>query len=134
MANSILDSIKKVCNVDPSYTVFDELFILHINTVFMVLNQLGLGPDAGFMIEDNSTTWDAFVGTDNNLNPVKTYMGLRVRMLFDPPTTSFVIDAMNKQIEEFEVRLSIKREDESWTDPDPAPTPPLPPLPWWEMF
>lgn len=132
MSTSILDSVKKQCNVDPSYTVFDDQIILHINTVFMVLNQLGLGPDAGFMIEDNSTTWDAFVGTNNNLNSVKTYMGLRVRMLFDPPQVGFVITAMNQQIEEFEVRLSINREGVSWTDPNPPPPPPV--LPWWEGF
>lgn len=130
MADSILDSVKKVCSIAPSYTAFDDVILLHINSVFSTLNQLGIGPDAGFMIEDNSTTWDAFVGTDKNLNSIKTYMGLRVRMLFDTPTTSFVIDAMNKQIEEFEVRLSIKREDESWTDPNPAPTTPGDPEMW----
>lgn len=130
MANSILDSVKKQCSISPTYTEFDDQILLHINTVFMVLNQLGIGPDAGFMIEDNSTTWDAFVGTDINLNSVKTYMGLRVRMLFDPPTVGFVITAMNQQIQEFEVRLSIKREGESWTDPDPAPTPLYDPETW----
>lgn len=132
MADSILDGIKRICSVDPSYTVFDDQFVLHINSVFMVLNQLGIGPDAGFMIEDNSTTWDAFVGTDNNLNSVKTYMGLRVRMLFDPPQNSFVINAMNEQLQMFEWRLNTKREGVSWTDPDPTPQPPV--QPWWETF
>lgn len=132
MADSILDSVKSVCSLTPNYTPFDALLIIHINSVFMALNQLGIGPDAGFMIEDNSTTWDAFVGTDTNLNSVKTYMGLRVRMLFDPPQTSFVIDAMNKQIAEFEWRLNVKREETSWTDPDPEPTPAPQDQPWWE--
>jgi hypothetical protein len=132
VADSILDGIKRICSIDPSYTVFDDQIVMHVNSVFMVLNQLGIGPDSGFMIEDNSVTWDAFVGTDNNLNSVKTYMGLRVRMLFDPPQNSFVINAMNEQIQMFEWRLSTKREGVSWTDPDPTPQPP--PQPWWEGF
>lgn len=130
MINSILDSVKKNLGLDPSYTVFDPDVTMHINSVFSTLNQLGIGPDNGFMIEDNSVTWDAFVGTDLKLNSVKTYTFLRVKMLFDPPQTSFVIDAMNKQIEEFEWRLNVKREGESWTDPNPTPTTPVDPEMW----
>jgi hypothetical protein len=132
VADSILDSVKKVCSLSPDYTPFDDVIILHINTVFTTLSQLGIGPDSGFSIEDNSTTWDAFVGQDLNLNSVKTYVSLQVRMYFDPPTTSFVIDAMNKQIQELGWRLNVKREGVSWTDPDPTPQPPVPP--WWETF
>lgn len=132
MTDSILDSVKKNLGLNSSYTVFDPDVTMHINSVLATLNQLGIGPDDGFMIEDNSTTWDAFVGTDVKLNSVKTYIYLRVKMFFDPPQTSFVIDAMNKQIEEFEWRLNVKREDESWTDPNP--TLPQPVLPWWEGF
>jgi len=129
---SILDGVKKICMLDPSYTVFDDVILMHINAVFSTLQQLGIGPDAGFMIEDNTVTWDAFVGTDLTENSIKTYMGLRVKMLFDPPTTSFVIDAMNQQIQEFEWRISTNREGVSWTDPDPTPQPPV--LPWWETI
>lgn len=121
MTASILDSVKKVLGMDPSYTAFDPDVIMHINTMLSVLNQLGIGPDAGFMIEDNTATWDAFLSTDSRLNLVKTYVYLRVRLLFDPPTTSFVIDAMAKQIAELEWRINVKREGESWTDPNPPP-------------
>lgn len=132
MSGSILDDVKKILGLSPEYTPFDTDVLIHINSVFSVLNQLGIGPDEGFMIEGNTDTWDAFIGTDLKLNEVKTYMYLRVRTLFDPPTTSFTIDAMKKQIEEFEWRLNVKREGESWTDPNPTPQPPVPP--WWEIF
>lgn len=133
MVNSILDDVKKTLNLDPSYTAFDGTIILHINTVFSILNGLGVGPTSGFSIGDGTITWDAYgdVSADRNMNLVKTYMGLRVKMMFDPPTTSFAIDATLKLIEELEVRISIKREDQFWTDPNP-PTPPPPT--WCEMF
>lgn len=132
MSDSILDSVKKVCNIDPSYTQFDDVILLHINTVFSTLNQLGVGPDAGFMIEDNTVTWDAFVGTDLSKNNIKTYMGLCVRVIFDPPPSSWAVQAMQQQIEEFTWRISTNREGVSWTDPDPTPQPPA--LPWWETL
>lgn len=135
MPNSILDDVKKLLGIDPSYTAFDTDVIIHINSVFTILHDLGIGPTDGFMIMDNTVTWDAFVGTDLNLNSIKSYFFLRVRMLFDPPTTSFVIESMNKQIEELEWRLSVKREGESWTDPNPPPpTFPETEPPWWEIF
>lgn len=120
MADSILDSTKKILGIDASYTAFDPDILVHINTCFMVLNQIGIGPDAGFSIVDNTATWDSYLGTDLNLNPVRTYVYLRVRLLFDPPTTSYVIEAMKQQIQELEWRLSVKREGASWTDPRPA--------------
>lgn len=132
MTDSILDSVKNVLGVDSSYTVFDLQILMHINSVFPTLSQIGIGPSVGFMIEDNTVTWDAFLANDDNLNSVKSYMYLRVRMLFDPPTTSFTIDAMKQQIQEFEWRLNVKREGESWTDPNPTPPPQVPP--WWEIF
>src|SRR5690348_398765 len=90
---------------------------MHINTAFSMLNQLGVGPEAGFAIEDAVPTWDTFLGDDLRLNAVKTYVYLRVRLLFDPPSTSFVIEAINKQITELEWRLNVQREGGSWTDP-----------------
>jgi len=119
---SILDSVKKTLGMDASYTAFDEDVIIHINSVFVTLAQLGIGPTTGFQISDNTATWDAFLGTDILLNNVKSYMYLRVRMLFDPPSTSFHIEAMNKQIQELEWRLNVQREATAWTDPDPAAT------------
>lgn len=118
-ANSILDSVKKILGMDASYTVFDLDVTLHINSVFSTLNQLGVGPDAGFMIEDNTALWDTFLLGDPRLNQVKSYVFLRVKMLFDPPMTSFHIDAMKEQIKELEWRLNVQREDESWIDPNP---------------
>lgn len=117
MADSILESTKKILGIDAGYVVFDTDIIMHINSVFSTLEQLGIGPVDGFMIEDNIPTWEAFIGLDNRLNAVKTYVYLRVRMLFDPPQTSFHLTAINEQIKELEWRLNVKREGESWTSP-----------------
>jgi hypothetical protein len=115
--SSILTSTKKILGVEASDVDFDVEILTHINSVFSTLNQLGIGPEQGFMIEDATPTWDAFLGTDPRLNSVKTYMYLRVRMLFDPPQTSYLIDALNKQREELEWRLNVYCESTAWTDP-----------------
>jgi len=124
---SILTSVKKVLNIDASYTAFDEDILMHINSVFSILTQLGVGPSTGFAIEDDTVTWDAFLGTDPRLSNIKTYVYLRVRMLFDPPTTSYLIDAMKEQIRELEFRMNVYREETAWVDPDPVPVSPS----WW---
>lgn len=116
MADSILTSIKKIVGIAELDTSFDADIIMHANTVFSVLHQLGIGPTDGFMIEDATPTWDAFLVDDKRLNMVKTYIYLRVRLLFDPPQTSFVIESIDKQIQELEVRMSIVREGDSWVD------------------
>jgi hypothetical protein len=135
VAGSILDDVKKVLGLDPTYTAFDPDIILHINTVFNTLNQLGIGPVGGYMIVDNTATWDAFIGTDILLNSVKTYIYLRVRMVFDPPASGFALDAFKEQIRELEFRLNVKREGESWTDPNPATTPPPDEeIYWWGTY
>lgn len=112
MDNSILDNTKKILNLSSDYTPFDQDIVTHINAAFSVLNQLGLGPLDGFMITDNIATWDDFQVATNQLNLVKTYIYLKVRMYFDPPGTSYLIEAMNKQIAECEWRLSVFRESE----------------------
>lgn len=117
--DSILDSVKKNLGLDSEYTPFDPDILMYINSTFSTLNQLGIGPEDGFAIEDNTTTWDAFIDNDLKLNSVKTYISLKVRMLFDPPQTSFLIEALNKQAEELEWRISTKREGESWVNPNP---------------
>jgi hypothetical protein len=122
MADSILTGTKKALGIDDSYEAFDPDILMHINTVFSTLNQLGLGPADGFMINDKNATWDTFIGTDPRLNNVKTYMYLRVRMLFDPPSTSFALDAMSKQVAELEWRMNVYRESTQWVDPDPDTT------------
>lgn len=135
MADSILNDVKKLLGLDPSYTPFDQDVILHINTVLSTLNQIGIGPTAGFSIVDDTATWDAFMGSseDPTKNNVKSYVFMKVKMMFDPPQTSFVIEAYNRQILELEWRINVNREGTQWTDPDPTPTPPTVPC-WWEGF
>lgn len=124
MDKSILNNVKKMLGLDENYTAFDTDVIIHINSVFSTLSQLGIGPSTGFMIEDDILTWDDFFeSADPNLNAVKTYVYLRVRLLFDPPATSFAISAMNEQIKELEWRLNSYREVTAWTEPMSEPTP-----------
>jgi hypothetical protein len=107
---SILTSTKKILGISEDYEAFDTDIITHINSTFAILNQLGVGPVDTFSIEDDKATWGEFCETQDQLSLVRTYMFLKVRMLFDPPTTSFLIDATNKQIQEYETRLSYMRE------------------------
>ncbi len=129
MSDSILTSTKKVLGIEAAYTAFDVDITMHINSIFSVLTQLGVGPVNGFMISDAVATWDQFLGVDRNLNSVKTYMFLRVRVLFDPPTTPFLINAMQEQIKELEWRLNAHREELFWVAPAPRLDPPSDILP-----
>lgn len=104
---SILTSIKKLLGIDEEYTQFDNDIIMHINTVFLNLTQLGVGPEEGFLIEDDSATWDDFIGDSNQLQAVKTYVYLKVKLLFDPPLSSSVIESINRIISELEWRLNV---------------------------
>jgi hypothetical protein len=128
MEMSILNSTKKILGIAQDYTAFDLDIITHINTAFSTLTQLGVGPTIGFMIEDATTEWADFIGTDDQLNSVKSYVFLRVRLLFDPPSTSFLINAYQDQIRELEWRLNTHREETGWV----APTPPK--LPSEDIF
>lgn len=119
METSILTSTKKILGLAEDYTVWDLDIITHINSAFSDLTQLGVGPSAGFMIEDETAQWTDFLGDDLQLNSVKTYIYLRVKLLFDPPATSFAISAMQDQIDRLEWRLNIHREETEWVDPDP---------------
>lgn len=119
MEQSILNSTKKLLGMDEAYTVFDLDVITHINSVFSTLTQLGVGPANGFVIEDAEATWDDFIGDDLQNHAVKSYVWLRVRMLFDPPTTSYLISAYERQIQEAEWRLNVYREQTGWVAPDP---------------
>lgn len=120
-AESILTSTKKILGLTEDYTVFDPDILVHINSTFSTLNQLGIGPEDGFMIVDKTTTWDAFIGSNMKYNAVKTYMYLKVRLVFDPPQTSFVLAALQDQIREQEWRLNVVREGTDWVSPNPAP-------------
>lgn len=104
---SILTSIKKLLGIEKNYTQFDGDIIMHINSVFLNLTQLGVGPAEGFLIEDDSATWYDFIGDSNQLQAVKTYMYLKVKLLFDPPLSSSVIESMNRMIAELEWRLNV---------------------------
>ncbi len=119
MEQSILISTKKILGLPQDYTVFDLDVITHINTAFSTLTQLGVGPPEGFMIEDETEVWDDFINPpDHQYNSVKSYVFLKVRQLFDPPQTSYLITAMEKQIQELEWRLNVHREETGWTDED----------------
>ena len=104
---SILDSIKKLLGIQPEYRAFDEDLIIHINTVFIILNQINIGPEEGFMIVDGSESWDDFVKGINE-TMVKTYIYLKVRLMFDPPTSGVLVDSMNGMISELEWRLYLE--------------------------
>lgn len=105
MEDSILKSTKKVLNVPPDYDAFDQDIITYINSAFVVVHQLGVGPHTTFSIEDESAEWDDLNVPENQLGLLKSYIALKVRMLFDPPNTSFVIEALNNMIQEHEHRL-----------------------------
>jgi hypothetical protein len=109
MTDSILTSTKKILGIDEAYTAFDLDITTHINSVFSTLSQLGIGPVDGFMIVDATEVWEDFFD-DWNLNSIKSYVYLRVRLLFDPPTTSYTITAMNEQVKEMEWRMNVVRE------------------------
>jgi hypothetical protein len=118
MEESILKSTKKILGLADNYTAFDQDVITHINATFSILDQLGVGPEGGFMVEDEATVWGDYAVPPNQLHLIKTYVFLKVRLLFDPPSTSFLIDAITKQISEYEWRLNIFREWElDPTDP-----------------
>jgi hypothetical protein len=122
MEQSILISTKKILGIAEDYTAFDLDIITHINSAFSTLTQLGVGPPTGFMIDDASEEWADFIEDDLDFQyqSVKSYVFLRVRMLFDPPQTSYLIAAAQKQIEELEWRLNAHREETGWVDPDPV--------------
>jgi hypothetical protein len=123
MEQSILISTKKILGLAADYTVFDLDIITHINTAISTLTQLGVGPALGFMINDDAETWADFIGEDLQNNAVKSYVYLKVRQLFDPPQTSYLIAATERQIQELEWRLNVHREETGWVDPDPPPLP-----------
>lgn len=113
---SILNSVKKMLGIEAEYTVFDADIIMHINSVFFVLNQLGVGPEEGFKITDATALWTDFMPESPNVESVKSYVYLKVKMLFDPSLNSAVIDAMNRQIAELEWRLNVQVENANDTD------------------
>lgn len=111
MTESILDSVKKSLGLTPDYEVFDADIIMHINSAFSVLNQLGVDPTVGYRIEDATEQWSDFLGSGIDSSFVKTYVYLKVKLVFDPPTTGFVLTSIERQITELEWRINLLRED-----------------------
>ena len=107
---SILTSIKKLLGITEEYNQFDPDIIMHINSVFMILTQLGVGPAEGFSIEDDTAVWTDFIQDIKKLESVKTYIYLKVKLAFDPPLSSAVIESMNRLINELEWRLNVAAE------------------------
>jgi hypothetical protein len=121
MEQSILKSTKKILGIGPDDDSFDLDVLTHVNSVFSTLQQLGIGPETGFTIEDDTVNWgDYLIDDPLKLNQVRTYVYLRVRLLFDPPTTSYLLTAVQKQLEECEWRLNVHREETDWVDPAPG--------------
>lgn len=104
-AESILTSVKKLSGIDKEYDVFDLDIITYINTVFMTLNQMGVGPKTVFSINDDSSTWDEFEEENNDIRAVRTYISQKVRLVFDPPTSATIKQALQESIAELEWRL-----------------------------
>ena len=108
---SILDTIKKLLGGSENDNHFDTDLIIHINSVFMILNQLGVGPEKGFSIKGSEEKWSEFIKEEDQLEAVKTYIYLKVRNIFDPPQSSAVLEAINKTINELEWRLQVGAEN-----------------------
>ena len=106
---SIMDSIKKNLGIVPEYTAFDDQIILDINAAFSTLHQLGFGPDEGFEITGIDEFWSDII-EEPRFNFVKSYVCMKVRVMFDPPTSSYALDALNKQIAEYEWRIKSEIE------------------------
>lgn len=104
---SILTSIKKLLGIEEDYTDFDADIIIHINSVFMILTQMGVGPYGGFTISDKSSVWTDFVPKTTKIEAVKTYIYLKVKLVFDPPLSSAVIESIKLMISELEWRLNV---------------------------
>lgn len=104
---SILASVKKTLPMAEDCTHFDDALIMHINSVLMVLTQVGVGTEY-FIVKDDTTTWEEFIPDNQSLEIIKSYVALKVRLLFDPPTNPSMIDVFKQAIDEFEWRISIE--------------------------
>lgn len=107
LSDSILISIKKLLGLDSDYEEFDQDIIIHINSVFSILQQLGVGPEAGFYITGDTETWSQFINNNSEIQNVISYMYMSVRLLFDPPTNSSILNSYKELIKEYEWRLNV---------------------------
>ena len=107
MQDSILMTMRKLVCGNPYADHFDTDLLVHINACFSILNQLGVGPENGFVVTDATQSWSSYIADNYRLNMVKTYVTLKVKKIFDPPLTSSVLEAMDKEISELEWRLNV---------------------------
>lgn len=110
ISKSILTETKQLLGIMPEVENFDQDIVVAINGAFMTLNQLGVGPDITYAITDATETWEDFLNEDSDVQSVKGYIYLKVRMFFDPPGNSFLVAAMERQIDEYEWRLNAQAE------------------------
>lgn len=106
MNESILTSIKKLLGIAEDYEHFDQDIIAHINAALMIVTQLGVGPEQGYIVTDKNATWGDFVNSETNVAALISYVYIKVKLMFDPPQNSFTIDSLNRQASEFEWRLN----------------------------
>lgn len=107
ISDSILLSVKKMLGIPPEYEQFDPEIIIHINSVFSILTQLGVGSDEGFSIKDSTASWSDYIPEGKAVEDIKTYVYLKVRLIFDPPQSSAAIEAMKQLASEFEWRINV---------------------------
>lgn len=108
---SILTSVKSMLGISEEYEHFDNVLIMHINSVLSILSQVGVGPATGFSITDKFQTWADFIPTDDyRFESVKSYVYMKVKLLFDPPTSSAVLASTERMISELEWRLNVEAE------------------------
>lgn len=105
--DSILQDVKQMVGQEWDDDTYDTDIMIHINAVFFTLNQLGVGPEDGFSISDKDQLWSSYTTPPRNLDAVKSYIYLRVRLLFDPPTNSFLVTSLQKQVDQIEWRLMV---------------------------
>lgn len=111
MDESILTSIKQLLGIGEDDEHFDMDIIIHINSVFAILTQLGAGPKEDFSISDKSAVWSEFIDDHSKFETIKSYVYLRVRLLFDPPVSSAVLESMNRMIDEFGFRINVATDE-----------------------
>lgn len=121
--DSILNSVKKLIGPDYDYGPFDRDLIMHINSAFMILNQIGLGPQKPYRISGSDQVWTDFMSDIENYQSVIDYVYLRCRLIFDPPSSSFVLSSLKEQQQELEWRLNVMAETPMWDISDSTQTP-----------
>ena len=123
MEDSILLSVKKMLSLDADNIDFDSDIIIHINSVLAILQQLAIGPENGYFIDGANQTWSDYLGEDSeHLNMVKSYVAAKVRILFDPPVSSAVMESLNRICSEFEWRANVAAENKQLEVPDDVPS------------